>query len=84
MATILERVIEVVEKRLANGKPVTASTSFVDDLGADSLDLTELIMDLEDEFGTSGKSLDIPDEVALEIKNVQATVNYLKALGLED
>ena len=84
MATLLERVIKVVEKNIANGRPVTPSTNFMDDLAADSLGLTELIMALEDEFGESGKALDIPDEDALKIKTVQATVDYLMALGLQD
>ena len=53
---------------------VTIESSFVDDLGADSLDAVELIMRLEEEFG-----IDIPDDDAEKITTVQAAVDYIKS-----
>jgi len=60
------------------------SANFVDDLGADSLDLVELIMSLEDEFSNPSQKVEIPDEDAEKIVTVQDAIDYLKALGVED
>ena len=85
MPTILERVTKVTAARLgAKEDAVTPSASFTDDLGADSLDLVELIMGLEEEFTTGEKPIKIPDEDAAKIKTVQDAVNYLKAKGVTD
>ncbi len=54
-------------------KEVTAESSFLEDLGADSLDVVELIMQMEEEFG-----LQIPDEDAEKIKTVQDAIDYIK------
>jgi acyl carrier protein len=56
----------------------------VDDLNADSLDLVELIMSLEEEFSKDGKPLEISDEDAEKIVTVQDSIDYLKDLGIED
>ncbi len=85
MPTILERVTKVTAARLgAKEDAVTPSSSFTDDLGADSLDLVELIMGLEEEFSTSETPVKIPDEDAAKIKTVQDAVDYLKAKGITD
>jgi len=58
--------------------------SFVDDLGADSLDLVELIMSLEEEFSDSSKKIEIPDEDAEKMITVQNAVDYITDLGIQD
>ena len=75
MSTIQERVIKVVVEQLgASEDQVKPEASFVDDLGADSLDTVELVMLLEEEFDT-----EIPDDEAEKINTVQAAVDYIKA-----
>ena len=67
------RVIEIIVEQLGvSEEEVTLEASFVDDLGADSLDLVELIMALEEEFG-----LEISDEDAEKIQTVHDVVNYI-------
>ena len=85
MATILERVTKIVVEQLGVEEPdVVPGSNFVDDLGADSLDLVELIMSLEEEFSDSGKKVEIPDEDAEKILAVQDAVDYIKDLGVPD
>ena len=75
MASIMERVTDIVSEQLGVDKDkITAETSFVNDLGADSLDTVELVMALEEEFET-----EIPDEEAEKITTVQQAVDYIKA-----
>lgn len=75
MSTIEERVKKIVVEQLGvKNDEVTESASFVDDLGADSLDTVELVMALEEEFET-----EIPDEEAEKITTVQEAVEYIKA-----
>jgi acyl carrier protein len=75
MSTIEERVKKIVVEQLGvKEDEVTANASFVDDLGADSLDTVELVMALEEEFET-----EIPDEDAEKITTVQQAVDYIKA-----
>ncbi len=75
MSTIEERVKKIVVEQLGvKEDEVTESASFVDDLGADSLDTVELVMALEEEFET-----EIPDEEAEKITTVQQAVDYIKA-----
>ena len=71
---IEERVIEIVcEQMGASRDKITAETSFIQDLGADSLDTVELVMEFEDEF-----DLNIPDEDAEKIQTVGNAVTYIK------
>lgn len=72
--TTFDRVKKVVVDQLdVNPDEVTPEASFVDDLGADSLDVVELVMGLEEEF-----DLEIPDEDAEKITNVGAAVTYIE------
>lgn len=85
MATVLERVRKIVVEQLGvEEAEVKPEASFVDDLNADSLDLVELVMTLEEEFSNESKRLEIPDEDAEKIKTVQDAVDYLKEQGVED
>ena len=71
--TVEQRVIKLVCNNMkAKPENVTMETSFVNDLGADSLDTVELVMELEEEFG-----LTIPDEDAQNIQTVGDAVNYV-------
>ena len=85
MATILERVKKIIVEQLGvEEDEVVPSANFVDDLGADSLDLVELIMSLEEEFSDSSKKVEIPDEDAEKILSVQDAIDYIKDLGIQD
>ena len=71
---IEERVIEIVcEQMGASREKITPETSFIQDLGADSLDTVELVMEFEDEF-----DLNIPDEDAEKIQTVGDAIKYIK------
>ncbi len=84
MATVFERVRKIVCEQLGvEEDQVTPTTSFVDDLNADSLDLVELIMALEEEFSDEAQ-IEISDEDAEKIVTVQDAVDYLKEHGVED
>ncbi len=76
MATFSEdRVKEIIAKELeVDPKQVNPEAKFIEDLGADSLDIVELVMALEEEFG-----MDIPDEDADKLKTVGDAMNYLKS-----
>jgi len=85
MATIFERIKKIgVEQLGVADEEVVPSASFVDDLGADSLDLVELIMSLEEEFSNPSRKIEIPDEDAEKILTVQNAIDYLIDLGVED
>ena len=85
MATVLERVKKIVADRLGVDEvSVVPEASFTNDLNADSLDLVELIMAFEEEFSQDGQQLEIPDEDAEKITNVQHAVDYLKSKGVRD
>ena len=76
MSTIVERVTKLVCEQLGvKEEEVTLEASFVEDLGADSLDTVELVMALEEEFET-----EIPDEEAEKITTVKEAVDYIDAL----
>ncbi len=73
MATNQERLIEIIAKQLGVDEDnVTSDASFMEDLGADSLDTVELVMALEEEF-----DIEIPDSDAEKITTVQDALNYL-------
>ena len=85
MATVFERVQSIVADKLdVDENEVVSSASFTDDLNADSLDLVELIMAFEEEFGDDDHPLEISDEDAEGITNVQLAIDYLKKHGVED
>lgn len=75
MASVEERVKKIIVEQLGvKEEEVTNAASFVDDLGADSLDTVELVMALEEEFG-----VEIQDEEAEKITTVQEAVDYINA-----
>jgi acyl carrier protein len=85
MATVFERVKRIVVNQLGvEEADVKPESSFVDDLNADSLDLVELVMSLEEEFSDEAKRIEIPDEDAEKIKTVQDAIDYIKEHGVED
>ncbi len=85
MATVFERVRGLIVEQLGvEEDQVLPKASFVDDLNADSLDLVELIMSMEEEFSQNGTTMEISDEDAEKIMTVQDAVDYLKDLGIED
>lgn len=85
MSTVLDRVKKIVVEQLGvDENEVVPSASFVDDLGADSLDLVELVMSLEEEFSTPEQKVEIPDEDAEKIVTVQNAVDYIVDLGVKD
>lgn len=74
MATVEDRVKNIISEQLGVDKDkITNDASFVDDLGADSLDTVELVMALEEEF-----SAEIPDEDAEKITTVQQAIDYIE------
>jgi len=85
VATIFERIKPIVVEQLGvEESEVVPTASFVEDLGADSLDLVELIMSLEEKFSNPSRKVEIPDEEAEKIITIQDTIDYLKDLGIED
>ena len=76
---MLEKVIEIIQEQLnLEGVTITEESSFKDDLGADSLDLFELVMAVEEEYGVK-----IPTEELEKLTTVGSVVEYLKAQGIE-
>ena len=74
MASVAERVIDIVAEQLGAPKEqITPETSFVNDLGADSLDTVELVMELEEEF-----DINIPDDVAEKIQTVGQAIDHIE------
>ena len=74
MASIAERVIDIVSEQLGVEKEkITHETSFVNDLGADSLDTVELVMELEEEF-----DINIPDDAAEKIQTVGQAIDHIE------
>ncbi|HYG69633.1 MAG TPA: acyl carrier protein [Anaeromyxobacteraceae bacterium] len=72
-ATIEQKVKNIIAEQLGVGEDeIKATSSFIEDLGADSLDIVELVMAMEEEF-----EVEIPDEEAENIKTVQDAVNYV-------
>ncbi len=85
MATVFERIRGLIVEQLGvEEDQVVPKASFVDDLNADSLDLVELIMSMEEEFSQNGTTMEISDEDAEKIMTVQDAVDYLKDLGIAD
>jgi acyl carrier protein len=85
VASIYERLRKIIVEQLGVEKAeVVPTASFVDDLGADSLDLVELIMAIEEEFSTTSLKIEIPDEDAEKIVTIQDAIDYLIDLGVPD
>ncbi len=85
MATVFERVKRIIVEQLGvEEEEVLPAASFVNDLGADSLDLVELIMSLQEEFSNPSRKIEIPDEEAEKLVTVQDAVDYIRDLGIED
>jgi len=77
VASVLDRVADIVSEQLGVDKDkISPETSFVNDLGADSLDTVELVMELEEEF-----DINIPDDAAEKIQTVGQAVDYIEANG---
>lgn len=77
---MLEKIREIIAEQLnCDGETIGLDTSFKDDLGADSLDLFELVMALEEEYG-----LEIPAEELSDVETVGDIIEYLKNKGVED
>lgn len=76
---LAEKVKDIIVEQLGvNAEQVTDTASFIEDLGADSLDTVELVMAFEEEFGA-----EIPDEDAEKLTTVGAVLEYLKSKGLD-
>jgi acyl carrier protein len=74
-----DKVKEIIVEQLGvNAEQVTPEASFIEDLGADSLDTVELVMAFEEEFGA-----EIPDEDAEKLTTVGGVIEYLKSKGLD-
>ena len=85
MPTVFDRIKKIVVDQLGvEESEVVPTASFVDDLGADSLDLVELIMSLEEEFGKQEQKVEIPVEDAEKIVTVQDAIDYLRDHGIKD
>lgn len=75
MATVEERVVDIVSEQLGVEKDkITRETHFVNDLGADSLDTVELVMELEEEF-----DINIPEDSAEKIQRVGEAIDFIEA-----
>ena len=85
MATVFERVRDIAADRLSvEPDDIKLESSFTEDLEADSLDVVELIMALEEEFGDDDTPLEISDEDAEGLNTVQDVVDYLGEKGVND
>lgn len=85
MATVFDRIKAIVVDKLGVDEgEVVPTASFVEDLGADSLDLVELIMAIEEEFSTDDHKVEIPDEAAEKIVTIKDAVDCLKEQNIED
>tara|TARA_B100001123_G_C15272551_1_gene1010882 strand:+ start:1437 stop:1694 length:258 start_codon:yes stop_codon:yes gene_type:complete len=85
MASVLDRVRDIAADKLSvDVSEVSAESSFTEDLEADSLDVVELIMAIEEKFGSDDQPLEISDEDAEGIRTVQDAVNYLAEQGITE
>lgn len=76
---MLEKVTEIIQEQLnLDGVEITEDSSFKDDLGADSLDLFELVMAFEEEYG-----IEIPSEDLEQLTTVGSVIEYIKGKGIE-
>jgi acyl carrier protein len=83
MASVLDKVREIAADKLSvNIDDISGESSFTEDLDADSLDIVELIMAIEEEFGSDDNPLEISDEDAEKILTVNDAVKYLSNNGI--
>lgn len=85
MASVSERLKNIIVETLSvEEEDVISDASFVDDLGADSLDVVEMIMAIETEFSTDEETLEINDEEAEKIIKVSDALTFLENRGISD
>lgn len=85
MANIFDRIKPIIADKLAvDEEEIELNKEFAKDLNADSLDLVELVMALEEEFSTDSNKIEIADEDAENILSVQNAVDYLREHGVDD
>jgi acyl carrier protein len=85
VATTFERLKKIIVDQLGvEEKEVVPTAKFADDLGADSLDLVELIMAIEEHFSTPELKVEIPDTEAEKILTVQDAIDYIQKMGVKD
>jgi len=85
VVTIFERLKKLVVERLGvEAEMVVPAASFTRDLGADSIEMVELVMSLEEEFSNSTCQVEIPDGDMDKMITVQNAVDYIRGLGVED
>tara|TARA_Y100001970_G_scaffold268829_1_gene360540 strand:+ start:447 stop:710 length:264 start_codon:yes stop_codon:yes gene_type:complete len=86
MATVFDRVKDLIVEQLGvDESSVSMEASFIDDLNADSLDLVELIMSMEEEFSPEdGDQIEISDDDAEKIRTVKDAVDFLLNAGIQD
>jgi len=85
LPTVYDRIKDIVVDKLGVDEgDINEGASFVDDLGADSLDLVELIMAFEEEFSTDGQLVEISDDDAGNINTIKDAVDHLKGKGASD
>jgi acyl carrier protein len=85
VATVFERLKKIIVDQLGvEQSEVVPTAKFAEDLGADSLDLVELIMAIEENFSTPELKVEIPDTDAEKIVIVQDAIDYIKKLGVTD
>ena len=84
MASVLEKIQEITAEKLSGDiEDIKPESSFTEDLEADSLDVVELIMALEEEFSTDDNTIEISDEDAENIRTVQNAVDFITSKGIE-
>jgi acyl carrier protein len=85
VATVFEKLKKIIVDQLGvEEAEVTPTAKFAEDLGADSLDLVELIMAIEENFSTPERKIEIPDTDAEKILTVQDAIDYINKLGITD
>jgi acyl carrier protein len=85
VASVFERVKAIIVDQLGvKEEEVVPSASFIEDFNADSLDLVELMMALEEEFSNPNNKVEIPDEDARRMVTVKDAVDYIVNAGIED
>ncbi|MEE9278362.1 MAG: acyl carrier protein [Dehalococcoidia bacterium] len=83
MSSVQERAIAIIAEQLrVSVDQVTPGSHLVDDLNADSLDVVDLTIAIEEEFSTADKAIEISEDVAAEMRTVQDVLDYLTSQGI--